>query len=149
MKPLRLLILLCSFAAMAQSGAAYDKTLAQQLGADEYGMKKYVLVILKTGSNPTTDKSITAPLFAAHMDNISRLVADKKLVVAGPLMKNEKTYRGIFILDVRTIEEAKSLVASDPAIKEKLLDAEFFEWYGAAALPEYLEAQQKITLKQH
>ena len=29
----------------------YDSTLAAKLGADDYGMKKYVFVILKTGSN--------------------------------------------------------------------------------------------------
>ena len=29
----------------------YDEALAKKLGADDYGMKKYVLVILKTGEN--------------------------------------------------------------------------------------------------
>ncbi len=29
----------------------YDSVLARKLGADEYGMKSYVLVILKTGTN--------------------------------------------------------------------------------------------------
>lgn len=125
----------------------FDKALAEKLGADEYGMKKYVLAILKTGTNTTSDKKIVGELFKGHMDNINRLVEQGKLIVAGPLGKNDKTYRGIFILDVRTIAEARELVATDPAVKEKLLDVELYEWYGGAALPEYLKAQHKITLK--
>ncbi|MCZ4408445.1 hypothetical protein O3Q51_06480 [Cryomorphaceae bacterium 1068] len=34
----------------------YDADLAKQLGADDYGMKMYSLVILKTGTNQVTDK---------------------------------------------------------------------------------------------
>jgi uncharacterized protein YciI len=78
------------------------------------------------------------------MDNIKRLVDEGKLVVAGPLGKNDNTYRGIFILDVATIEEAQSLLQTDPAVKEGLLDAELYKWYGSAALPEYLPASDKV-----
>lgn len=150
MKILKLL-LVCLFCAsgFAQVDASYDKALAEKLGADEYGMKKYVLAILKTGTNATTDKKVIGDLFKGHMENINRLASEGKLIVAGPLGKNDKTYRGIFILDVKTIAEAQALVATDPAVKEKLLDVELYEWYGGAALPEYLKAQDKITLKKH
>ncbi|RZJ66911.1 MAG: hypothetical protein EOO50_07595 [Flavobacterium sp.] len=133
----------------AQDNPNYDKALAEKLGGDEYGMKKYVLAILKTGSNKTSDEKTTNELFRGHMDNIGRLVKEGKLIVAGPLGKNDKTYRGIFIFNVATIAEAQQLVATDPAIKEKLLEVELFEWYGGAALPEYLKVQDKITLKGH
>jgi len=33
----------------------YDKELASKLGGNNYGMKSYFLVILKTGTNQTTD----------------------------------------------------------------------------------------------
>jgi len=125
----------------------YDSSLAKKFEADDYGMKKYVLVILKTGSNTTENKKLKDSLFAGHMDNINRLVKINKLVVAGPLVKNEKTYRGIFILDVKTLEEANALLETDPAIKEKLLAAELYQWYGSAALPAYLEASDKIWRK--
>jgi uncharacterized protein YciI len=78
------------------------------------------------------------------MENINRLVEEKKLIVAGPLGKNDKTYRGIFILDVPTVEEAGKLVQTDPAVKAKLLDVELFPWYGSAALAQYLPASDKI-----
>ena len=122
----------------------YDSTLAQKLGADDYGMKSYVLVILKTGSNITTDQAFIDSCFRGHMNNISRLVDEGKLIVAGPLGKNENTYRGIFIFNVSTIEEAEELVLTDPAINSKLLDVELYGWYGSAALPEYLPAALKI-----
>lgn len=125
----------------------YDKELAQKLGADENGMKKFVLVLLKTGTNTASDKKTVSELFKGHMDNINRLADQGKLIVAGPMGKNDKTYRGIFILDVKSIDEARKLVDSDPAVAGKLLDAEFYDWYGGAALPEYLKAQDRITPK--
>jgi uncharacterized protein YciI len=122
----------------------YDSTLAHKLGADDYGMKSYVLAILKTGSNKTTDKAFIDSCFSGHMANIVRLVNEGKLIVAGPLGKNENYYRGIFIFNVPTVEEAKELVQSDPAVNSKLLDVDLYGWYGSAALPEYLDAASRI-----
>lgn len=123
----------------------YNKKLAQKLGADEHGMKQYVLAILKTGTYTPKNKQESDSLFAGHMQNIGRLVAEKKLFVAGPLAKNDKNYRGIFIFDVKTTEEARQLTITDPAVNAGLFDVEYFVWYGGAALPVYLETQNKIT----
>ena len=125
----------------------YDKAMADSLGGDDYGMKKYVLVILKTGSRIETNKSIVDSLFRGHMQNINRLAGSGKLVIAGPLVKNEKNYRGIFILNVASFEEAQKLLEMDPAIHEKLLDVEMFQWYGSAAISEYLKAHERIEKK--
>lgn len=122
----------------------YDAELAKKYEADEYGMKKYVLVMLKTGSNITATKAENDTAFAGHMANMGKLVKENKLIVAGPLGKNDKNYRGIFILNVKTIDEAKLILATDPAIKANLLDAYLFEWYGSAALAEYLGASKKV-----
>lgn len=126
----------------------YDPVLAEQLGADDYGMKSYILVLLKSGSNPGTDPDLVQSSFRGHMANIGRLVDEGKLVVAGPLGKNENSYRGIFILNVSTIEEAEELLQSDPAIEAGLLDADLYPWYGSAALSQYLDASDKIWKKQ-
>ncbi len=125
----------------------YDAQLAKRLGADDYGMKSYILVILKTGSNTTTDKRFIDSCFAGHMSNMGVMVKAGKLVVAGPIGKNEKSYRGIFILNAKDFEEAKELLKGDPAVKEGLLDAELYNWYGSAALPLYLESADKIAKK--
>lgn len=149
MKKLIVLSLLLSlaFGANAQdkkTNPNYDAALAKQYEADDYGMKMYVLVILKTGSNTNETKTKTDSLFAGHMENMGKLVKINKLIVAGPLAKNDKTYRGIFILNTKSIAEAQELLATDPAVKAKLLDAELFNWYGSAALAEYLKADDKI-----
>lgn len=123
----------------------YNKTLALRLGGDDYGMKSYYLVILKTGTNITTNKELITTSFKGHMDNINRLVEEGKLIVAGPLSKNENNYRGIFILhNLKSIAEAKELLQTDLAIKNGILDYELFTWFGSAALPEYLPFSDKI-----
>lgn len=128
----------------------YDKALAQKLGADDYGMKAYILVILKTGTNQTSDKNVISESFKGHMANINRLVDEGKLIVAGPMGKNDKTYRGIFILkNIATLEEAKEILQTDPAVKAGLLDVELYNWYGSAALPEYLPFSDKVWKVQY
>lgn len=122
----------------------YDSILAIKLGADDYGMKNYVFVILKTGSNESTDKVLRDSCFTGHLKNIKRLVKKKKLIVAGPMVKNEKSYRGIYIFDVSTLEEANLLLETDPAIKAKFLEPELYMWYGSAALSEYLQTSDKV-----
>ena len=146
MKKILIALFFVSFAflSQAQEKPKYDEALAKKLGADNYGMKMYVLVILKTGSNTTATKAQTDSLFKGHMTNIDRLAKENKLVVAGPLAKNDKQYRGIFILNTKSLEEAKTWLATDPAVSAKLLDADIFNWYGSAALPEYLPYHDKV-----
>ena len=123
----------------------YDKALAEKWGGDDYGMKSYFLVLLKTGTNTGADKELISESFKGHMDNINRLVEEGRLIVAGPLAKNENSYRGIFILDnVGSMDDASTLLLTDPAIKNGLLGFEILTWYGSAALPEYLSVSDKI-----
>lgn len=126
------------------SNPNYDSLLAQNLGADDYGMKSFIFVILKTGPNQSTDTHFINQSFRGHLDNINRLAQEGKLVVAGPLGKNDNNYRGIFILNTASIEEARQLLQTDPAVAEGLLDAEIYNWYGSAALPIYLDYSDKI-----
>ena len=127
----------------------YDPKLADSLGADEHGMRQYYLVILKTGANLDEDKEKKATAFKGHMGNISRLVKEGKLVVAGPMGANNKQYRGIFILAVATAEEAEKMVQADPAVVARYLDYELYPWYGSAALPKYLEYHKKLEKQKH
>ena len=134
-----------SFTAFSQSAnPLYDKALADSLGADEYGMKSYIFVILKTGPNKIADKAISDSLFKGHIANINRLADAGKLVVAGPFGKNDLTYRGLFILNVKTVEEAQTLLQTDPAIHAGVFVTDLIPWYGSAALPLYLGFHEKI-----
>ena len=122
----------------------FKQALADSLGADERGMKMYVMVILKSGSNKTTDTTVRNYLFKGHMANINKMASEGKLIVAGPFEKNDKAYRGIFILNVPTLEEARKLIQSDPAVKAKIFDADLFQWYGSAALPMYIKYDEMV-----
>lgn len=128
-----------------ETESKFDESLAKSLHADEYGMKKYVFCLLKSGSNTTASKEESKKLFEGHMANIGKLAKEGKLVVAGPFMKNDRNYRGIYIFNVATVEEAKALVATDPAIQANLLEAELTPWYATAALQETLKIHEKIA----
>jgi len=111
----------------------FDESLAKELGADDYGMRKYVIAFLKKGPNRTNDSIQAAALQKGHMANIGRLAKEGKLAIAGPFLDNGEL-RGIYIFNVETIEEAKKLTESDPAIKAGSLVMELHPWYGSAAL---------------
>ena len=126
----------------------FDAGLAKKLGADAYGMKSYVLAILKTGPNDESIKGTErADLFKGHMANIDRLAGEGKLAVAGPFGKNDKQFRGLFILNVTTVEDAKKLTDTDPVIKAGMMIVEFVPWYGSAALMQTNEIHDKIAEK--
>jgi len=122
----------------------FDQQLADQLGADDYGMKRYVMAFLKIGPNRDQDSATAAQLQRAHMDNIKRLADDKKLIVAGPFL-DTGDLRGIFIFNVETIEEAEALTNTDPAIKAGRLVMELHLWYGSAALIQSAEIHKKVA----
>ncbi|MFK7935736.1 MAG: YciI family protein [Saprospiraceae bacterium] len=111
----------------------YDSLKAQQYGADDYGMKKYVFAFLKRGPSPEQDSTKAADLQAAHMANIKHMAAEGQLVLAGPFFGND-SLRGIYLFNVQTIAEAEALTATDPLIQSGGLVMDMKEWYGSAAL---------------
>lgn len=132
----------------AQTKPVYDSTLAKKLGADEYGMKSYIMVLLKTGTYKAKDKKESDSLFRGHMDNIISLANAGKLALAGPFGKND-LYRGIFIFNVKTVDEAKLLCEKDPAIKINLFAVDYLPWYGSAAVMEVNNIHKTIEKKSH
>ena len=113
--------------------AGYDAALATRLGADDYGMKQYVLAFLKSGPTRSQSEDEAQRLQRAHLDNIQRLADEGKLVLAGPFLDSGDV-RGIYVFDVRTVDEARALTESDPSIKAGRLVMELHPWYGSAAL---------------
>jgi uncharacterized protein YciI len=69
------------------------------------------------------------------MANIHRMAEEGSLVLAGPFM-DDGEYRGIYIFNVSTVEEARALTETDPAIKAGRLAMELHPWFGSAALME-------------
>ena len=124
----------------------FDPALAERLGADERGMRKYVFCILKTGPKDAEVKGDERKeIFAGHFANIQRLADEGKLLVAGPFGKNDKTYRGLYIFNVATVEEAEKLVDMDPAVKAGVFVPDLTPWYGSAAVMVVPETHKRLT----
>lgn len=126
----------------------FDAALAKKVGADQYGMRAYVLAFLKTGPN---DAEVTGDarkaVFKGHFDNMNRLAKEGKLAVAGPFNDPNKIYRGLFILAVTTVEEARALAETDPTVKAGVLIVEYVPWYGSASLMLSNEFHDKVAEK--
>ena len=127
-----------------KNNSKLDETLAKKLGADAYGMKTYVIAFLKKGPSRFKDSITSAKLQRAHLDNIIKLAEEGTLVLAGPFLE-EGELRGIYIFDVKTIEEAKKLTETDPAIQAGSLEMDLKLWYGSAALLQINDIHQKIA----
>lgn len=125
----------------------FDVALVEKTGADQYGMKSFVIAFLKSGPNRDQDSVTAEKLQRAHLDNIFRLAEEGKLVVAGPFT-DDTELKGIYIFNVETIEEAKKLSETDPAIKAGRLIMELHPWYGPAGLTVLDSIQKNISKEQ-
>lgn len=126
--------------------AKFNQELATSLGADQYGMKAYTIVMLTTGSTKIEDKAQMSILMKGHMTNIGKLADEGKIIVAGPFLeKNKENYRGMFIFNTKSKEEAEQWVKTDPAVQAGVFSYEIFPWYGSAALPLYLKHHEEIS----
>ncbi len=149
MKFLRLIALgLAALAALAgralpaaenQSAPAHDPMPA---------MTTYYFALLTRGPNSGTGTAEEREkIQAAHMANIERLHVAGKLLVAGPFMDNG-AWRGLFIFKCASLEEARALVASDPAVQAGRLAVEIHPWLtmkGSIRDPEFPVPPAKIT----
>jgi len=113
----------------------YDSLKATEYGADDYGMRKYVIAFLSRGPNRDFSPEKASELQAAHLKNIRKMADAGKLALAGPFLGNDDL-RGLYFFNVGSIEEAEALTKSDPAIQAGSLVMVLKEWYGSAALLE-------------
>jgi uncharacterized protein YciI len=130
----------------AENSIIYDSVKAKKYGADDYGMKKYVMAFLKKGPNRSLDSIEATNLQKAHLENIFKMADEGKLILAGPFLDKD-SIRGIYIFDVSTIDEARQLTETDPAIRAGSLTMELREWYGSAALMEVNEIHKTMEKK--
>jgi uncharacterized protein YciI len=133
---------------MGQEAApgAYDAVLATRLGADEHGMRSYVLVVLKTGPTKVPPGPERDEMFRGHFANMKRLSDEGKLALAGPF-DGVDGWRGLFIFAVRDIDEAKQLASTDPVLVKGEMVAEYHKYYGSAALMLIRETHDKLAKK--
>jgi myo-inositol-1(or 4)-monophosphatase len=99
----------------------------------EFEMRTYVLCLIYRGPTPAADPEQSKELFRGHMANIARLHEEGKLILAGPMM-DKTDLRGIFLFDLESVEEARKLCESDPAIQAGSLRVELHPWYSAKGI---------------
>lgn len=126
--------------------ASYDAALAQAAGADEMGMRKYVLVILKSSATPVPKGPERDEMFKGHFANMGRLAEEGKLVLAGPL-DGKEGWRGLFVLATPDLEEAARWVATDPVVARGEMVPELHALYSSAALMFINETHKKLAKK--
>ena len=135
-------------AALAAPVAAFDADLAKRTGADERGMRQYVLVLLKTGPTRVPDGEARKAMFAGHFANMERWSKDGKLVLAGPFSADPQGWRGLYVFAVDSIDEARALAQTDPVIVNGEMVAEYHRWYGSAAVMLLPELHERVSPKQ-
>ncbi|MBC5768331.1 YciI family protein [Ramlibacter albus] len=140
---MRLALFAAALLACASAFAQYDPALAQKLGADERGMRQYVLVVLKTGPNRIPAGPERDEMFKGHFSNMARLAAEGKLALAGPF-DGVDGWRGLYIFAVKDIEEARALVATDPVVMKGEMVPELHKYYGSAALMQVNEIHPRL-----
>ena len=101
------------------------------------GMTQYYMVFLRRGPAWTTAVTPeTTKVNQGHRANVERLTKEGIMVVAGPFegQTGERALAGIFILRVASMEEAKRLTETDPAVKAGRFVYEIAPWWGPATL---------------
>lgn len=149
-----LILLLVSFVSFSQRKLPpvkhkpkLDTIMIKMTGADEYGMKKYVMCFLKTGSNKSLPADSVKKIVAAHLKNINHLASQGKLIVAGPFTDGTEL-EGIFVFNVTTVEEAQKLTDTDPGVKAGIFSVELHPWYASAALMQVPVTHKKLQRKE-
>jgi len=125
---LPVLVLVAATALRAQPPPATEPAKPAE---PKFEMTTYYFCLLTKGANPgQLTREQARPHQQGHMDNIKRLADAGKLLVAGPFADGGD-WRGIFILKCASLDEAKALVATDPAVVAGLLNAEVRPWLTA------------------
>ncbi len=122
----------------------FDPQAAENLEADEYGMRTYVIALLKTGPDRSHSQEAAQEIQRGHMAHINKMADEGHLILAGPFMGGGDL-RGIFLFDTDSVEEAEALTAQDPAVQSGRLEMELITWYGSAALLEVPSIHRTIS----
>lgn len=115
--------MLISISANCQKDSASKKSAEK--------IKQFWLVILKTGpkDKEITDTAERNKIFTGHFANMQRLHSEGILKAAGPFGKNDFTWRGLFILDCKTKEEAEAYVKTDPSVAAGVFIVDIVPWF--------------------
>ncbi len=107
----------------------------------------YVMVFLTSGpkSGQGTPEE-RREIFKGHMSNMARLADERTLIIAGPFdHPHNPAWRGIFVFDVATLDQARELVATDPGVIAGEFTPELRELRASSGLRAMPEIQKELT----
>ena len=106
----------------------WSEPVMKKLTAPPQKSETTYLAFLVRGDKWTAEKTpATEAMQKAHLENIGKLAETKKLVVAGPFGDNG-TLRGVFVFRTDSIDEARALANTDPAVKAGHLALQIHPW---------------------
>jgi uncharacterized protein YciI len=109
----------------------------------------YSLGLLRRGKAWTPEVTPEVEkLQAAHLANIGRLAETGKLVAAGP-MGDDGPLRGLFVFRTDTLQEAKTLAATDPAVRAGRLAVEIHPWRAPEGIGAAFDRTKPVEMLQH
>jgi len=99
-------------------------------GDTTFIMKRYFLVMLKTGPTRDQDSLTSVQIQAQHMAHLDSVASLGKMDIAGP-MEGHPEIQGMCIYNTTTLEEATALANADPAVVSGRLVVEVIPWWAA------------------
>lgn len=132
----RLALLLAIACALASPAYAQTPS-ATVTSPDGTAMTQYYLVLLRRGPAWTARETPeTKRIGDAHLANIQRLAKAGTMVVAGPFdgQTGDRALAGLFILRVGSMQEATTVVQTDPAVKARRFTYDIVPWWGPKSL---------------
>ena len=113
------------------TGSDLSSLRAADTGPGGFEMTTYYVGLLYRGPKWTPEHTPEIEkLQQAHLANIQKMGESGKLLLAGPFTDNGDL-RGIFVFRVASVEEAKNLAETDPAVQAGRLRIELHPWYAA------------------
>ena len=97
--------------------------------APKFEMTTYYVAFLHRGPKWTKEHTPELEkLQEAHLANIRSLGESGKLLLAGPF-SDDGELRGMFVFRVASVEEARALCDTDPAVQAGRLKVELHPWF--------------------
>lgn len=121
----------------------YDSSLAQKLGANKYGLKKYTLCFLSKGKSKVLNAEDYRAIEEAHIDYIQALVAQKEIIMAG-YFDGKDELLGFVVFNSLDTNYVRSLLAKDPKVAKELIFPVLKKWTSSAAIQELNQIHQRI-----
>jgi uncharacterized protein YciI len=117
-------------AAAVAAGAWLMSAAGASPVAAQYKMTTFYLCLLVTPAAPAKAPADAAQLQLDHLANLKRIMESGTGVIAGPI-EGDGRLRGILVLRVNSMDEARAIADTDPAVKAGQLAFEIHPWYAA------------------